>query len=211
MTKYCRRAVGLLYADSSASPPLFARGIQFLHTLESGNPEATHVRLSDVFPAETTDWIPAFEGVKKSTRPTNSSSFPRKRESRGGAHKTLRCFSCGNERLDSRFRGNDEVLSVDYCLSLRRIFGGPAVICERRPISSHALSWERWRDREFSQFHRASLCSDGGFGSVVKCGNAILPQAKPVMQRSHFGDGHAFLGAPGERRRLEDGAGAALR
>ena len=34
------------------------------------------------------------------------------------------------------FRGNDEVLPVHYCLSLRRLFGVPAVICERHPISS---------------------------------------------------------------------------
>ena len=114
----------------------------FLHALESGNPEATRARLSDVFLAETEDWIPAFECVKKSGDTTNSSSFPRKRESRTAARKTLQCFSCGGRRLDSRFRGNDEVLSVDYCLSLRRIFGGPAVICERHPISSHALSRE---------------------------------------------------------------------
>ena len=112
------------------------------HSRESGNPEATRARLSDVFLAETEDWIPAFERVKKSWRPNCSSSFPRKRESRGGAHKTLRCFSCESGRLDSRFRGNDEVLSADHCLSLRRHFGVPAVICERRPIFSHARKRE---------------------------------------------------------------------
>ena len=94
------------------------------------------------FLVETEDWIPAFERVKKSWRPNYSSSFPRKRESRGGTRKTLRCFSCGTGRLDSRFRGNDEVLLADYCLPLRRHFGVPTVICERRPISSHALSRE---------------------------------------------------------------------
>ena len=39
MTKYCRRVVSFLYADSSASPPLFVRGDQFLHTLFRGNDE----------------------------------------------------------------------------------------------------------------------------------------------------------------------------
>ena len=38
MTKYCRRVVGFLYAGTSASPPLFARGVQFLHTLDSIEP-----------------------------------------------------------------------------------------------------------------------------------------------------------------------------
>ena len=57
-----------------------------------------------------------------------SSSFPRKRESRAAVRKTLRCFSCGSGRLDSRFRGNDEVLWAGYRLSLRRLFGVPAVI-----------------------------------------------------------------------------------
>ena len=33
MTKYCRRVVGFLYDESSASPPLFVRGVQFLHTI----------------------------------------------------------------------------------------------------------------------------------------------------------------------------------
>ena len=65
MTKYWRRIIAFLYADTSAFPPLFVRGVQFLHTLESGNPEAVRARLSDVFLAETTDWIPAFERVKK--------------------------------------------------------------------------------------------------------------------------------------------------
>ena len=120
-------------------PTFIVRGVRFLHTLESGNPEAARARLSDVFLVEPEDWIPAFERVKKSGDTANSSSFPRKRESRGGTRKTLRRFYCGNDRLDSRFRGNDEVLSVDHYLSLRRIFGGPAVICERCPISSHAL------------------------------------------------------------------------
>ena len=44
----------------------------------SGNPEAARARLPDAFLAETTDWIPAFERVKKSEDTTNSSSFPRK-------------------------------------------------------------------------------------------------------------------------------------
>ena len=39
MTKYCWRAIIFLCADSSASPLLFVRGLQFFHTLESGNPE----------------------------------------------------------------------------------------------------------------------------------------------------------------------------
>ena len=70
------------------------------------------------------------------------SSHARKRESRAAVRKTLRCFSCGNGRLDSRFRGNDGVLPAGYCLPLRRIFGVPTVICERRPISSHARKRE---------------------------------------------------------------------
>ena len=39
MTKYCRRAIVFLCNKSSASPPLFARDIQFLHTLFRGNVE----------------------------------------------------------------------------------------------------------------------------------------------------------------------------
>ena len=52
--------------------------LDWYHTLESGNPEAARARLSDAFPAETEDWIPTFERVKKSGDITNSSSFPRK-------------------------------------------------------------------------------------------------------------------------------------
>ena len=36
MTKYCRCIIVFLYADSSASPPLFVRGIQFLHHSTGG-------------------------------------------------------------------------------------------------------------------------------------------------------------------------------
>ena len=54
--------------------------------------------------------IPAKERVKKSKGPHYSSSFPRKRESGGGARKTLQRLCCETTRLDSRFRGNDEVL-----------------------------------------------------------------------------------------------------
>ena len=58
MTRCCRRVIVFLYAESSAVPQLFVRGVQFLHTLESGNPEAARARLSDVFPSETEGWIP---------------------------------------------------------------------------------------------------------------------------------------------------------
>ena len=85
---------------------------------------APHTRIS----ARGGSSPPAVERVKKSTHTANSSSFPRKRESRGGARKNLRWFSCGNGRLDSRFRGNDEVLLADCWLSLRRLFRVPAVI-----------------------------------------------------------------------------------
>ncbi len=44
-----------------------------------------------------------------------------------------------------------EVLSAGYCLSLRRIFDVPVVICERHPISSHA------RQREKRSQPRASV------------------------------------------------------
>ena len=74
--------------------------------------------------------IPAKERVKKSKSPHYSSSFPRKRESRGSARKTLRQFSCRDSGLDSRFRGNDEVLSAGYRPSLPRLFGAPAVTCD---------------------------------------------------------------------------------
>ena len=37
VTKYCRWIVAFLSADSSASEPLFVRGIQFLHALLRGN------------------------------------------------------------------------------------------------------------------------------------------------------------------------------
>ena len=131
MTKYCRRVVSFLYADSSASPPLFVRGDQLLHTLFRGNDEVLSVdyclSLRRIFGS------PA---VICERRPISSHALSR--ESRGGARKILRRFSCGNYRLDCRLRGNDEVWSEDYCLSLRRIFGARAVICERRPISSHA-------------------------------------------------------------------------
>ena len=129
MTKYCRWVIILFYDKSSVFAPLFVRGVQ--HTLFRGNDEV----LSAIcwFSPRRIFGVPA---VICERHPI--SSHARKRESRGGARKTLRCFSCGNDRLDSRFRGNDEVLSAGYCLSLRRIFSVPAVICERHPISSHA-------------------------------------------------------------------------
>ena len=186
MTKYCGRVIVFFCADSSASPPLFVRGVQFLHTLESGNPEAARTRLSDVFLAETTDWIPAFEHVKKSTHPAKSSSFPRKRESRGGARKTLRCFSFGNERLDSRFRGNDEVLSVDYCLSLCRIFDGPAVICERRPISSHARTRESRGGAR--KIFRCFSCGNGRLDSRFRGNDEALFDNCCLLRCRYFRD-----------------------
>ena len=73
-------------------------------------------------------WIPAFEHVKKLRRPTNSSSFPRKRESRDGARKTRRRLYCGTAGPDSRFRGNDEVLTGRHCLSLRQFFDASTIV-----------------------------------------------------------------------------------
>ena len=81
---------------------------------------------------------PAGERVKRSNLPATlrysrerareevdrhcySSSFPRKRESGRGARKTLRRLYCGTTGPDSRFRGNDEILSVDCRLFLRRL------------------------------------------------------------------------------------------
>ena len=143
--------------------------------------------------------IPAKERVKKSTHPANSSSFPRKRESRGGAHQTFRCFSCGNGRLDSRFRGNDEVLSAGYCHSLRRIFGGPTVICERRPISSHA------RKRESRGGARKTFrCFSCGNGRLDSCFRAceeigrhhqlfVIPAKAGIQRRRAQDSPNAFL------------------
>ena len=126
---------GSLRSRSPGAPTVTTQSKGFLHTLESGNPEAARARLSDVFPAETEDWIPAFAGMTKYCGRVivffcaDSSASPP-------------LFARGVQFLHTLFRGNDEVLSVDYCLSLRRLFGGPAVICESLPISSHALSRE---------------------------------------------------------------------
>ena len=121
MTKYWRRIIAFLYADTSAFPPLFARGVQFLHMLESGNLEAAITRLSDVFIAETTDWIPAFAGMTKycwrvvGFLCADSSTSPP-------------LFVRGIQFLHTLFRGNDEVLSEGYRLPPRHFFGAPTVV-----------------------------------------------------------------------------------
>ena len=135
MTKYCRRVIVFFHADSSASLSLFVRGVRFLHTLESGNPEAARARLSDVFLAETEDWIPAFAGMTKFCRRGIVFIY-------GKSSAIPPLFVKGVRFLHTLFRGNDEVLSAGCWLSLRRHFGVPAVICERRPISSHARQRE---------------------------------------------------------------------
>ena len=95
--------------------------------------------------------IPAKERVKKSKRPTDTSSFPRKRESRGAARKTIRRLCCGIARLDSRFRGNDEVLIEFYRLLSRQFFDVPTVVA-RAARFLHALESGNlvWRFRNIT-------------------------------------------------------------
>ena len=121
MTKYCRRVIGFLYADSSVSPPLFVRGIQFLHTLFRGNDEEL---------AGCVDFFTrSFAGMTKYCWRVvvflyaDSSASPS-------------LFVRGVQFLHTLFRGNDEVLSRCHRLSLRKFLICPAVICERHPISS---------------------------------------------------------------------------
>ena len=62
------------------------------------------------------------------SHPYKHSSFPRKRESLcGGSVRTPGRY-CGRPPPDSRFRGNDDVLSYGYCLPLRHFFGVPTVV-----------------------------------------------------------------------------------
>ena len=75
-----------------------------------------------------TDGSPRCRHCKRQYPSNNTSSFPRKRESGAAARKTNLLFSCGNAALDSRFRGNDEVLSEGYCRPLCRLFGAPTVV-----------------------------------------------------------------------------------
>ena len=77
------------------------------------------------------------ERVKQSKSPANSSSFPRKRESSLAVPQYNRWRVLSAPPLDSRFRGNDEAFLADYCLSPRRIFSAPVVICKNFSISSH--------------------------------------------------------------------------
>ena len=126
--------------------------------------------------------IPAKERVKKSKGPHYLSSFPRKRESRGGAHKIRLRLYCGTARLDSRFRGNDEVLLPSYCLSPRRIFGAPVVICESLSISSHA------RKRESRGGARKSVrrlyCGAAGLDSRFRGNDEVLSAGyRPSLPR----------------------------
>ena len=113
---------------------------------------------------------PPGEPVKKSKSPADSSSFPRKRESRGGARKIFRRLYCRDARLDSRFRGNDEVLSVDCRLSLRRLAGVPGVIRGRHPFSSHARKRESGggRAKDSPMFYCGSAAWVPAFEHVKK-------------------------------------------
>ena len=83
--------------------------------------------------------------------PVNTSSSPRKRESRGGARKTRRWVYCETAGLDSRFRGNDEWLLAIFCLSPHRIVDAPDVTCEA-PRFLHTLESGNlvWRFRNIT-------------------------------------------------------------
>ena len=149
--------------------------------------------------------FPRKERVKKSGDTTNSSSFPRKRESSGGAYKTIRCFSCGNGRLDSRFRGNDEVLLGHYCLSLRHIFGAPTVIT--RVIRFLHTFLRRKDERELSdQFFCAPFCAVAGAGA----NDLVAEESRALWRRSAGAQIFARLPAAGTTGMWRMGAPTAI-
>ena len=117
MTKCCRRGIVFLYADSSAIPPLFVRGIQFLHTLESGNPQAIVRNVGPVFLRKRRKEIPAFAGM---TRISGAFRFP---------HTLFRGTNMSGQRQAGSNRG---------ARSSRRRFALPPEV-EPRPDKIRAL------------------------------------------------------------------------
>ena len=67
-------------------------------------------------------------GCEEVERPCYSSSFPRKRESSLAASQEKHRRVFRTAALDSRFRGNDEVLFDGYCLLQCRHFRDPTVV-----------------------------------------------------------------------------------
>ena len=111
------------------------------HSRESGNPEAAVRNIDPVFITETPRQIPAFAGMTSICN-------------------LFDVFTCSLAGMTKYYRRVMSSTALSFRESDR-----PG---ESRPISSRALSRERWRENGFLQFHYASLCSAGGFGNVVK-------------------------------------------
>ena len=82
--------------------------VRFLHTLESGNPDAVVRNVGPVFLAETPQEIPAFAGM---TSVCNAVRFLHMLESgnpEAAARNIGAVFLAETPQADSRFRGNDE-------------------------------------------------------------------------------------------------------
>ena len=145
------------------------------------------------------------EACEEVEAPFYSSSFPRKRESSGGAYKTIRCFSCGNGRLDSRFRGNDEVLLGHYCLSPRHFFGAPTVIMSAARFLPTLLG--RKDERKLSdQFFCAPFCAVAGAGA----NDLIAEEPRALWRRSVGAQIFARLPAAGAAGMWRTGAPTAI-
>ena len=108
MTNYCRRGIVFLYADSSAIPPLFVRGIQFLHTLESGNPEAAVRNVGPLFLTETPQQIPAFAGMTSTCKAVRFLHTLESGNPEAAVRNVGPVLLTETPQRDSRFRGNDE-------------------------------------------------------------------------------------------------------
>ena len=81
--------------------------------------------------------------LRRSVRHNESrpiSSHARKRESGGGRPLYRRGFSYVNAATDSRFRGNDEVLSYVYYLPPRHFFGVPAAVMRSDGFFTHSFA-----------------------------------------------------------------------
>ena len=110
---------------------------------------------------------------KNNIHPINTSSFPRKRESRGDARKTLRRLYCETTGLDSRFRGNDERL-VGIFDFFTHSFAGMTKCC-------------RWLI--------LFICAESG------APRSLLARVFRFLHTLYGGE-RAFLGAPASRRHL---------